>query len=342
MKQNRTIRLFVSSTFSDMKAERDILQDKVFPRLQQHCLANGLRFQAIDLRWGVPEEAGKDNRTMRICLRELKRCQEGPIKPNFLVLLGDRYGWRPLPENIPADLFGRLRDEMSAETQSLLEWQEDQPAGGKGGYRRDDNAVPPMYELQPRGEDVIDWHDTVENSILTALIQAAAALRADPSLPADLRSTLESVAIGTSATEQEIRHGALALDPDEVRHHVHTFSRTITDAPKPPHHAFTDLLSDGSLNTRSRDQLKNLKSELKKHLGGETNFHNYNVPWRGDGGLIAADLESFAASVFDCLTQVIDDQVAVLQEIALEEQEEQAHHQCHLESQIKTLKQEPA
>ena len=65
---SRTIRLFVSSTFSDMKAERDILQAKVFPRLQQHCLANGLRFQAIDLRWGVPEEAGKDNRTMRICL----------------------------------------------------------------------------------------------------------------------------------------------------------------------------------------------------------------------------------------------------------------------------------
>jgi hypothetical protein len=64
MLSSRTIRLFVSSTFSDMKAERDILQDKVFPRLQHYCLANGLRFQAIDLRWGVPEEAGKGNRTI--------------------------------------------------------------------------------------------------------------------------------------------------------------------------------------------------------------------------------------------------------------------------------------
>lgn len=51
---SRAIRLLVSSTFSDMKEERNILQDKVFPRIQQRCLANGMR-------WGVPEEAGKDN-----------------------------------------------------------------------------------------------------------------------------------------------------------------------------------------------------------------------------------------------------------------------------------------
>ena len=56
---NRTIRLFVSSTFSDMKAERDVLQREVFPKLRQLCLANGMRFQPIDLRWGVPEEAAQ-------------------------------------------------------------------------------------------------------------------------------------------------------------------------------------------------------------------------------------------------------------------------------------------
>jgi hypothetical protein len=108
----RTIRLFASSTFSDMKAERDVLQADVFPRLRQLCLSNGLRFQPIDLRWGVPEEAGKDNRTMRICLRELKRCQEGRPKPNFLILFGDRYGWRLLPEIILAGIFIQLRAHL--------------------------------------------------------------------------------------------------------------------------------------------------------------------------------------------------------------------------------------
>jgi len=53
-----------------------MLQADVFPRLRQLCLSNGLRFQPIDLRWGVPAEASKDNRTMRICPRELRRCQE--------------------------------------------------------------------------------------------------------------------------------------------------------------------------------------------------------------------------------------------------------------------------
>jgi hypothetical protein len=108
MTPSSTIRLFVSSTFADMKSERDLLQREVFPRLRNKCLEVGLRFQAIDLRWGVSEEAGRDNRTMRICLRELKRCQSGGPKPNFLILLGDRYGWCPLPEIIPAGLFERL------------------------------------------------------------------------------------------------------------------------------------------------------------------------------------------------------------------------------------------
>jgi len=50
------------------------------------------RFQAIDLRWGVNEEAGRDHRAMEICLAEIKRCQEVTPKPNFVVLLGERYG----------------------------------------------------------------------------------------------------------------------------------------------------------------------------------------------------------------------------------------------------------
>ena len=57
----RTFRVFVSSTFEDLKAERDALQRVVFPRLRKLCEANNVRFQAIYLRWGV--------RDMEICLR---------------------------------------------------------------------------------------------------------------------------------------------------------------------------------------------------------------------------------------------------------------------------------
>ena len=92
----RTFRIFVSSTFADLKEERNALQKDVFPRLKKLCRENGTCFQAIDLRWGVREEAGLDQQTMTICLDEIKRCRDASPRPNFIVLLGDRYGWRPL------------------------------------------------------------------------------------------------------------------------------------------------------------------------------------------------------------------------------------------------------
>ena len=81
----------------------------MFPKLEQLCAQNGFQFQAIDLRWGVSSEAGLDHRTMRSCFDELRRAQEISPEPNFLVLLGDRYGWRPLPEAISAMEFEALK-----------------------------------------------------------------------------------------------------------------------------------------------------------------------------------------------------------------------------------------
>jgi len=116
----RTFRVFVSSTFEDLKAERDALQRDVFPKLRQLCEENGARFQAIDLRWGVRDEAALDQQTMEICLREIERCQQTGIKPNFIVLLGDRYGWRPLPARIEAQEFDRVRGRVADATDRQL------------------------------------------------------------------------------------------------------------------------------------------------------------------------------------------------------------------------------
>ena len=52
----RTFRVFVSSTFEDLKEERNALQRDVFPVLSKLCQSHGARFQAIDLRWGVREK----------------------------------------------------------------------------------------------------------------------------------------------------------------------------------------------------------------------------------------------------------------------------------------------
>jgi hypothetical protein len=73
------IRVFVSSAFSDLKEERNILQRDMFPRLEQYCLIRGFQFQAIDLRWGVPGEAGLDHRTMQTNCAGRRRFRQGRI-----------------------------------------------------------------------------------------------------------------------------------------------------------------------------------------------------------------------------------------------------------------------
>jgi hypothetical protein len=50
---SKTFRIFVSSTFGDLKEDRNGLQRHVFPKLRELCMRHGCRFQAIDLRWGV-------------------------------------------------------------------------------------------------------------------------------------------------------------------------------------------------------------------------------------------------------------------------------------------------
>lgn len=45
--------IFVSSTFRDMQAERDMIQKEVLPQLRSKARAYGENINMIDLRWGV-------------------------------------------------------------------------------------------------------------------------------------------------------------------------------------------------------------------------------------------------------------------------------------------------
>lgn len=51
--EQKPIRVFISSTFRDMHAERDYLSRVVFPELRSRCLKRGAEFIGFDLRWGV-------------------------------------------------------------------------------------------------------------------------------------------------------------------------------------------------------------------------------------------------------------------------------------------------
>jgi hypothetical protein len=215
---SRTFRLFVSSTFQDLQAERNVLQQRVFPRLRLLCARHGARFQAIDLRWGVSEEAGIDQQTMNICLGEIQRCHQVTPKPNFLVLLGDRYGWLPPPPQIPAQEFEEILERVPdpEERARLDRW-----------YQKDLNADPPEYRLRPRSgerEEYRDWTAWApeEERIRRTLDWATGKKGLD--LPAGRRKIYQA-----SATEQEVLAGA--LDVSEPEDKVFCVFRRIQEYP---------------------------------------------------------------------------------------------------------------
>ena len=202
----RTFRVFVSSTFEDFVAERNLLQSRVFPALTEYCRARGAQFQAIDLRWGVSEQAGVDHRAIDICLAEIHRSQTVSPRPNFIILLGERYGWCPPPSQVPADAFERIaaRVRSAADRDLLDEW-----------YRRDENAVPPVRYLRPRKGEWLDYAtwDPVERRLRAILEEAVAGTH-----------WADDPRFVSSATEQEIFAGALNM-PD-AREHVFCFIRS--------------------------------------------------------------------------------------------------------------------
>ena len=112
----KAFRLFVSSTFRDFELERNLLQEEVFPALDAYCAARGYQFYPLDLRWGVSEEAQLDQRTSEICLGEVDAANTYP-PPNFLIMLGNRYGWVPLPYAIAQDEFEAIKAWLKAHNQ---------------------------------------------------------------------------------------------------------------------------------------------------------------------------------------------------------------------------------
>ncbi|MFM7057226.1 MAG: AAA family ATPase [Planctomycetota bacterium] len=311
------IRLFVSSTFSDMKHERNALAANTFRRLEQLCQQHGFQFQAIDLRWGVSAEAGLDNRTMRICFNEVQRAQDISPEPNFLVLLGNRYGWRPVPEEISKSEYEKLTEAADSVAEQLLSDLEGNsvPKLLEEWYRPDENQVPPMYLLQPR---TAHWKrvETVLRGLLNAAYPNAANWLDD--LQDDACSwgkTPTIVRFQASATEQEIWKGFF-LRPGAETHVLACFREIENQKEFSPYDVsdYFDVIGD-QFDQSSADRQCALKAAIRKRL-------KLNPPLlipftrlkRADGKVVLetskADTERFCDTVFEKLRPLIESQIS--------------------------------
>lgn len=315
---NRTFRVFVSSTFSDLKAERNALQEMVFPKLQKLCKEHGCTFQAIDLRWGVNNEATLDHKTMDICLKEIARCQETRIKPNFIVLLGNRYGWRPLPARINNSEFSELSKFVSADDMALLEdW-----------YLLDSNA---LYDLEGRKEVGVwtlktragkfeDWDvwEAEEKKLHSILLEAVNQASLSPE---------QSLKFTASATEQEIVNGALNVE--NAGEHVFCYFRDIENLPvDEASKDFVDLQNENGnwqVDQEAQSLLENLKESLCHSLGDNVR-DQYSANWAGDRST-TDHIQQLCDDVYEDLQTVIKAEINQMEEVDPLEREVAVHQE---------------
>jgi tetratricopeptide (TPR) repeat protein len=282
-------RVFVSSTFSDLISERDALQREVFPRIQDFCRDRGASFQAIDLRWGIAEAAAVQQRTMAICMEELARCQRLSPRPNFIVLLGDRYGWRPLPPSIRADELDAILDVISADDRkSVLSW-----------YRRDDNAAPAKYCLLPRHGDIKGRQEWEAEERAVRLLLADAARR----VFGPERASLDKYS--DSATHQEVHCGALACE--RPQDHVFCYFRHIRGLPNGQVARSWRDIQGNAPDEESVGRLAKLKLTLRRLLPRD-HVRRYTSSWRQDGPT-TGHLARLCADVYDDLTRTISQEI---------------------------------
>jgi hypothetical protein len=127
----KTVRVFISSTFRDMQAERDHLVRFVFPRLREQLLSRRIHLVDVDLRRGVTSEQDASEVWREI----INEC-----RPRFLCMLGGRYGWVPpgKPRSITADEvhYGVLDHTLTDRDSAYF-------------YFRDDAATAAMVEATP-------------------------------------------------------------------------------------------------------------------------------------------------------------------------------------------------
>ena len=81
----KEIKVFISSTFNDLVAERNKIM-LAFRNAEKYALKNYVNLKTIDFRWGLPEGAN----VMKSCLESIRIS-----KPYFLCILGSNYGSQP-------------------------------------------------------------------------------------------------------------------------------------------------------------------------------------------------------------------------------------------------------
>ncbi|XP_072244931.1 NACHT domain- and WD repeat-containing protein 1 [Leuresthes tenuis] len=276
------IRLFLSSTFTDMSSERKALLEKAYPEVLSFCRSLGLHFEVVDLRWGIRSVPFGDHEACEISLLELQQCKRISAGPAFIALLGYRYGHRALPRLIPEKQFEVLLSKLSKNPEGVKQLQQ--------WYLKDTNAVPPTYVLQPipthfphycdlrpesrqqHDNNVLSWRFT-EGRLLQLLRSAAAAAEVAGDITAEQKQHFY-----TSGTEQEFQQGLWGegCESSALLFIRETPRQKMKDRPKRIA-KFTDLTAAELLDAEAQELLTRLKARLYASSQKILNLHSVEL-----------------------------------------------------------------
>lgn len=239
------------------------------------------------MRWGVRDEATDDHMTTELCMKEIENCQRLSMGPNFVVFLGQKYGYRPIPTYILSSELQLLRDDLASTGIDVIlldTW-----------YKKDSNAVPPISVLQPissilinfnnkrvpklQAEDQAVWWDTL-TKMQKLLRKGALSLQTAGKIDKD---TMHSYFM--SVTEREVINGVLNVK--NTKNHCLAYVRYINNINLQnlkKASLFVDIINR-SLDTEASKLLANLRDERLPNKIESTNMQKYTVEWIGREGL---------------------------------------------------------
>lgn len=269
-----------------MTMERNLLRD-IFFELKEKYSKQNWQIDMVDLRWGISKEAGLDNKTMQICKEELKRCQELSPKPNFIILLGDRYGWIPLPEVVPVEVYKTLH-MTDIERNLFLHW-----------YQLDMNILPDGAYIMKTRSYFMDFFYNVEyekfNNVDYTNDDIWKRIVEEPLSVMFKRNKCKLY--GSSATEQEIELGAFNVD--DAQDHVIAYIRHLQEIP--------DSKTEDFYETDKIDEISLLEERIRKTLSND-NILPVNTDYKHYCSQEYAD--EFRKTINEYICRIIDNVIS--------------------------------
>ncbi|OWF43078.1 NACHT and WD repeat domain-containing protein 2-like [Mizuhopecten yessoensis] len=327
-RNSRVVRIFISSTFTDTREERNLLIEEVHPKLTSYCRKKyGLEYQVVDMRWGVPDDAADDHLATSLCLQEIQNCQRLSTGPNFVTFLNQKHGFHHLQSSIPSKEFDELIQALQTLDQdhSLLDvW-----------YKQDTNCIPPVHILQPISSIITEYKNKTSDAVnewnrvqinLRQLLKTASQHCFDNGK----MGAEEKHKYFMSVTEEEVLQGILKT-AGKPKNHCLCFIRIIDDLQFHLRHnkasRFIDMVNQEKVDEEAQEILSNLRDETVFSKMESSNISKKNVKWSEQGGISKEEHSQYLCEFGDIfytgVKQLIDK--AVQEELKL------AHDDIYLE-----------